>query len=204
MKRHLIYCISILCLVLSSCKKYPDTLVPENYIDAPLPLEYANRLKTVFDSSCKALEIKGSSAAVLVPNFGIWKGAYGESHKDVGITSDMIFTIGSNTKTYIAALMLKLQEKGLLNISDTIGEWIIDKPYVDGKITIKQLLNHTSGMGDFSFNPLFIEAIKSDFNRVWQPEEMFTFLNHPTLRLPEVITNILTKTPYWPALLSRR
>jgi D-alanyl-D-alanine carboxypeptidase len=128
---------------------------------------------------CTVLALKGASAAILVPNTGIWKKAYGESHAGVPINTNMIFTIGSNTKTYIATLMLKLQEKGLLNISDTIGKWIINKPYTNGKVTIKQLLNHTSGFGDFSYNPLFIEAIRNDFNRIWQPEEMYQFFQAP-------------------------
>jgi D-alanyl-D-alanine carboxypeptidase len=133
---------------------------------------------------CSALEIKGVSAAVLVPNVGIWKKAYGESHAGVPIKTDMIFTIGSNTKTYIAALILKLQEQGKLSINDSIGKWIQNKPYTNGKVTIKQLLNHTSGFGDFSYNPEFIEAIRSDFERVWQPEEMYPFFQAPYFTPP--------------------
>ncbi len=121
---------------------------------------------------------------MLVPDVGIWKKAYGESHTGVPINTNMILTIGSNTKTYIATLMLKLQEKGLLNISDTIGKWIINKPYTNGKVTIKQLLNHTSGFGDFSYNPLFIEAIRTDFYRGWQPEEMYQFFEPPYFTTP--------------------
>ncbi len=184
MKKIIISCIAVFFLVMVSCKKYPDTLIPENYVDAPLPAEYLTRLKIVLDSTCKALDIKGASVAVLVPNTGIWKAAYGESHTSVPINSDMIFTIGSNTKTYVAALMMKLHEKGLLNISDTIGKWIVNKPYVDGKITIKQLLNHTSGLGDFSYNPLFIEAIKADFYRIWQPEEAYPYFEPPYFTTP--------------------
>ena len=51
----------------------------------------------------------------------------------------MVFSIGSNTKTFTAVTILRLQEKGLLNINDTIGKWLQNIPYVSGKITIKQL-----------------------------------------------------------------
>lgn len=100
------------------------------------------------------------------------------------ITTDRTFTIGSNTKTYVALFLLKLQEQGVLSLNDTIGTWIKNKPYVNGKVTIRQLLNHTSGFGDFSYNPDFIAAIKADFNRVWQPEEMCQFFATPYFSTP--------------------
>lgn len=167
-----------------SRKKEKNNPLPDSFVNAPLSTAYTNRLHQVFDSIFSALTIKGASVAVLVPNTGIWKGTYGESHAGVPIKTDMLFTIGSNTKTYVAALMLKLQEKGMLNISDTIGKWIINKPYTNGKVTIRQLLNHSSGFGDFSYNPLFIDAIKADFTRVWQPEEMYPFFEPPYFTVP--------------------
>lgn len=179
MKKTFFSIITLTTILSVACKKEPVRIPPSSFVDAPLSVNYADRLNKVFDSVCFALDIKGVSAAVLVPDAGIWKKAYGESHPGVPINTDMIFTIGSNTKTYIATLILKLQEKGLLNISDTIGKWIIDKPFTNGKVTIKQLLNHTSGFGDFSYNPLFIDAIRNDFYRVWQPEEMYQFFEAP-------------------------
>ena len=138
----------------------------------------------MFDSTCKQLQLKGAVAAVLVPNGGLWQRAYGVSHEGMSMRTDMALTIGSNTKTYIAALALKLQEKGVLNLNDTIGKWLKNKPYVNGKVTLRQLLNHTSGFGDFSYNPDFIEAIKADFNRVWQPEEAYPYFAPPIFPIP--------------------
>jgi D-alanyl-D-alanine carboxypeptidase len=184
MKKKILLLITTGTILLSACKKDTVTIPPSNFVDAALSATYTNRLNTVFDSVCAALNIKGASSAVLVPGVGIWKKAYGESYAGVPMNTNMILTIGSNTKTYISTLMLKLQEKGMLNISDTIGKWIINKPYTNGKVTIKQLLNHTSGFGDFSYNPLFIQAIRDDFNRVWQPEEMYQFFQTPYFTTP--------------------
>lgn len=185
MKSIKIIALSLLAISLffASCDN-DDDIKPNTDENSELSAAYTNRLNTVLDSVCKVLEIKGASAAILVPNVGIWKRAYGESHAGVPITTDMSLTIGSNTKTYIATLMLKLQEQGLLNINDTIGKWIKDKPYVNGAVTIKQLLNHTSGFGDFSYNPAFIEAIRSDFNKIWKPEEMYQFFEPPYFTTP--------------------
>ncbi len=163
-----------------ACKK--DDSTPDQ--NGPLPDTYAQRLNVVFDSMCKVMNLKGASAALIIPNKGTWNQAFGESHSGVPIKTDMTFTIGSNTKTYISTLMLKLQEQGKLSMNDTIGKWIKDKPFTNGQVTIRQLLNQTSGFGDFTYNPAYIEAIKSDFNRVWYPEEMFQFFQEPYFTLP--------------------
>ncbi len=169
-------------ITLSSCKK--DTINTINEPSAPLSTAYTNRLNVVFDSACAALKIKGASASILVPNVGVWTRAYGFSHGTVPISTNMAMTIGSNTKTYIGVLMLKLQENNKLNINDTIGKWIKNKPYTNGKVTIKQLLNHTTGFGDFSYNPDFIAAIQANLTKVWDPNEVYQYFEAPYFTPP--------------------
>lgn len=178
----IIGCILFAGVIVSSCKK--DNTTSSSELTSPLPVAYANKLNTVFDSACNALNVKGASASILVPGVGIWTRAHGFSHGNVSISTNMTMTIGSNTKSYIGVLMLKLQEMNLLNINDTIGKWIKNKPYVDGKVTIKQLLNHTSGFGDFSYNPNFINAIRSDFNKIWNPNDIYQFFEPPYFTPP--------------------
>lgn len=176
-----LYCLLVTGLAVA-CRKQDD-LQPDSTTSS-LSAAYTARLNTVFDSTCKQLQLKGAVAAVLVPNGGLWQRAYGVSHEGVSMKTDMALTIGSNTKTYVATLALKLQEKGVLSLNDTIGKWLKNKPYVNGKVTLRQLLNHTSGFGDFSYNPDFIEAIKADFNRVWQPEEAYPYFAPPVFSIP--------------------
>jgi CubicO group peptidase (beta-lactamase class C family) len=63
------------------------------------------------------------------------------------IKADTLFQIGSETKSFIAAIILQLEADGLLSIEDDIGTWLPQLPAHWKKITIKQLLNHTSGLG---------------------------------------------------------
>ncbi len=137
------------------------------------------RLQQIFDSVCKANNIKGASAAVLIPNVGIWKGAYGQSHAGVPIATSMQLGIGSNTKTYIATLMLKMQENGMLDLDDTIGTWIQNLPNINGQITLRQLLSHRSGIYNFTNNPDFTTTINDDFNKVWDAEDALQFIEAP-------------------------
>ena len=143
-------------------------------LKAQLPNDLQNRLAFVLDSVCSKHNIKGASVAVLIPNNGIWKSTYGESYAGHPITSDMMFGIASNSKTYTAALMLKLQEMGKLDLDDTIGTWIHNVNNVSGQITIRQLLNHTSGLGDNDYGAEYEQKVFNDFTRIWKAEELLT------------------------------
>jgi len=58
------------------------------------------------------------------------------------------FHVGSVTKTFTAALIMQLDQEGVLSIGDPIADWI-DFPGGDG-VTIEMLLGHTSGIPDFT------------------------------------------------------
>lgn len=147
---------------------------------AQLLSSYTNRLQFVLDSVCTANKIKSASVAVLVPEGGIWKSTFGESYPGVPMQTEMLLGIGSNTKTFSSALLLKLQEAGKVSLDDTIGQWIHNKPFVDGQITIKQCLNHTSGIFSYTSFPSLNDSILADPFRVWKFEDMLDFLNAPS------------------------
>jgi D-alanyl-D-alanine carboxypeptidase len=140
----------------------------------------AERLQNVVDSVRSHWNYKGVSVSVFIPSKGSWKGTSGVSHGTVGITPGMKFAVASNTKTFIAVLMLKLQEMNILNLDDSLYKWIPNFQYVDPTITIRQLLNHTSGVFNYFNYPGFANAMLSDTGRFWTPEEILTtFLNPP-------------------------
>ncbi len=145
---------------------------------AQLNYVYNKKLNEVFDSICNKYMIKGVSSAIIVPGEGTWERTFGESHKGAPITSDMYLGIGSNTKTYIAALMLKLQEQNKLSLDDTIGTWV-QHPNIPGTITVRQLLNHTSGLYSFTFNPDMNKYILPDFTRIWPPDSVLNLVKPP-------------------------
>jgi len=143
---------------------------------------FTTRLQEVLDSTCKKYNIKGASAAVLVPGAGTWTGTYGRSYSGQPITKGMIFNIGSNTKTYTATTMLLLQEKGLVSLDDTIGKWIQNQPNISGKIKIRQLLNHTSGIYNFLENPAVNDSLLANPYKLWKPEQLLQFVLKPYFR----------------------
>jgi D-alanyl-D-alanine carboxypeptidase len=147
---------------------------------AQLAPAFANHLQYMLDSLCKKHHIKGASAAVLVPGTGIWKGATGWAQDGVPLKSDMWLPIGSNTKIFTASIILKLQEEGKLNLDDTIGKWLQGINNVKGQITIRQMLNHTSGLYNYTNNPAFFTALNSDYTHQYQPEDMLQYISTPS------------------------
>ena len=148
-------------------------------LHAQLPPAFTSRLQTVLDSMCNKYHVKGASAAIYVPGRGLWKGVHGESYAGNPVTDKMAFALNSNTKTYTAAVMLLLQEQGALQLSDTIGKWIHNKTNINGQITIRQLLNHTSGLYSYTDSAAFADSLEANFARVWQPAEMLQFVGPP-------------------------
>ncbi|WP_343558921.1 serine hydrolase domain-containing protein [Sphingobacterium sp.] len=81
----------------------------------------------------------------------IYKKAFGKANLELGVemTTANVFQIGSMTKQFTAIAILLLSKQGKLSVEDPIAKYIPDYP--NGKnITIRHLLNHTSGIKDFT------------------------------------------------------
>ena len=148
-------------------------------MQAQIAPAFTNHLQYMMDSLCKKYKIKGASMAVLIPNGGIWKGAYGEANPGEPMTTDAIMGIGSNTKTFTSSVMLRLQENGQINLDDTIGTWFPGLNNVNEQITVRQLLNHTSGLYNYTDTSAFGAMVSSDFTHVFQPEDMLPLIGPP-------------------------
>ncbi len=148
------------------------------FAHAQLPQAYIDRLQFVLDSTCTARNLKGASAAVVVPGMGVWAGVYGESYAGTPIDPTMFLGVGSNTKTYVATTLLKLQEQGLVDLDDTVGTWV-QHPNIDGAITIRQLLNHSSGLYNFTNSVAWSNAVFSDLGQIWDPQDLLQYVADP-------------------------
>lgn len=65
-------------------------------------------------------------------------------------TPDTKFRLGSLTKQFTATLVLLLQQDGKLKIQDPVSQYLTDTPKAWSKITIAELLGHTSGIPNFT------------------------------------------------------
>lgn len=78
--------------------------------------------------------------------------------------------IGSVTKTYVAAVILRLAKGGALALDDRISTWVKDVPGGD-TITIRQLLDHTSGLFNYTDDEAFMTTAFAG-ERSWSPREL--------------------------------
>ena len=105
--------------------------------------------QTTFDSLSQKSLRPGINAAVFFEDGTLWKDAYGLfSSQDSLETSDLM-GMGSITKSFVAVTLLLMQEDGLISMEDPISMYLDNYPNVDSSITIRQLLNHTSGLNDY-------------------------------------------------------
>jgi len=141
---------------------------------------WADRFQTVLDSIMAATGAKGASIAVYTPEEGIWTGVSGTSDGSTAITPDMRFGIGSNTKLFIAVVMVRLQEEGVLTLDDHLYQWLPSFQYIDSNTTIRQLLTHQSGIWDYwNDSPSIFDSIWSDTSRFWTTEEIINSIGPP-------------------------
>src|SRR5690554_2794947 len=66
------------------------------------------------------------------------------------------YRIGSISKTFTAVLALKAVEQNLISLEHTIDQWFPEVPNAE-KITVKDLLNHRSGIFNFTNDPFYLK-----------------------------------------------
>ncbi|MEQ8925164.1 MAG: serine hydrolase domain-containing protein [Fulvivirga sp.] len=83
------------------------------------------------------------------------------SYYNPNVDKQLIYGIGSTTKLLSAVLVFRLIEDNKLSLEDAITNFLDSKNSIVGleNVSIRNLLNHTSGLSDYSQNPLWIERV---------------------------------------------
>lgn len=131
------------------------------------------------NSRLQQFDVKGASAAVILPDGSVRRIVAGVSHDTVAIRPEMLFAIGSITKNVVAALTFQLAEEGVLSLDDPLDRWLPAYPHVDGSIPIRQLVAHTSGIFMFWDNPKLWEDLVTHRDSVFSPQVVLTYLKEP-------------------------
>lgn len=137
------------------------------------------RVKEALTNRLNEHDVKGASAAIILPNGDIHRICAGISTDTVPMKPHMLFAIGSITKNMVAALILQLAEEELITLDDQLCRWLPSFPHVDSTITIRQLLNHTSGLFMFWENQKLWEDLIAFRDSVFTPEAVLTYLKEP-------------------------
>lgn len=106
-------------------------------------------------------------------------------HSDRGKKTPMRFDdrmlAGSTGKTFAAATAFQLVSEGKLSLDDKVEKYLGSEPWFDRlpnshQITIRQLMNHTSGLVRYEFKKEFTDLLTADPMKVWTPEERLAYL----------------------------
>lgn len=128
------------------------------------------------DEARTALDAPGAVFGLGHPDGRVEVFASGVADLDSGraIRPDDAYFLGSVTKIYTAALILRLAEEGKLSLEDRLDRYLPDFPR-SGEITVRHLLQHTSGLRDF-FLYLYLRPSREEMieqvTRTWSQDEM--------------------------------
>jgi CubicO group peptidase (beta-lactamase class C family) len=100
-------------------------------------------------------------AAVVRGGEVLWTGARGQVD-GVAPTNDTQYRIGSITKTFIAVLVMRLRDEGLLDLNDQLDKHLAGTSF--GHLTIAQLLSHTGGLTSEAPGPWWERAPGADWS----------------------------------------
>ena len=112
------------------------------------------------------------------PAIEAFAGKVGRNAGDRPIDQDTLFHMGSTSKSFTAAVILKLEAAGKLSIDDTIGKWLPQYPAWKD-VSIRRLLNMTSGIPNYSETEFISKVWANEPNRDLAAEELVK-LAYPT------------------------
>ncbi|MFN0140489.1 MAG: serine hydrolase domain-containing protein [Pyrinomonadaceae bacterium] len=113
-------------------------------------------------------KIPGLSLAVVRDGKVIRANGYGFANLELKVpaTKDTVYEIGSISKQFAAEAVMLLVEEGKINLDDSIAKYLpANAPQIWQKITVRNLLNHTSGLKDWT------EVKEFSYRREYSPEE---------------------------------
>ncbi len=153
---------------------------------AQIPGALATQLQNVLNDGITNRGMHGNSAHLILAGGQTWTGTAGLDGQSQPMTDSTVFIAASISKLNIALVLLSMQEDGLIDLDDTWHQWLPTLNVAfDTTITIRQLLNHTSGITDYLEVPSAQAYVTSNFSTFYTPQY--------------ILENIIGSTPDFPA-----
>jgi peptidoglycan/LPS O-acetylase OafA/YrhL/CubicO group peptidase (beta-lactamase class C family) len=160
----------------------PDqpTQTPAAPTPTPLPVLEAtltNELQDLLDDFVDNGFVPGVQLSVSIPGRTTWSGASGlaDRAQDRPMRADTPVRIASVSKMFTAVVVLQLVEEGRLTLDDPIATWLPDSVPSGNRITVRQLLQHTTGLYDYLEDRNLIGEMHRNTSYVWEPQELVDY-----------------------------
>ena len=181
MARFFISVVILICIVgLSATRGGSSSIAP-----AVFSGETVQKLRQIIEKTRSDYKLPGVIAGVWIPGTGEWVHASGTADAATGrpVTISDKMRIASITKTFTATVVLQLIEEGKLTLDTTLDKFAPYAPLAD-KITVRQLLNHTSGLFTYSAGT-FTNTLLKDPKTVWTPRQLVELgISQPATNAP--------------------
>jgi D-alanyl-D-alanine carboxypeptidase len=140
-------------------------------------------LQAKLDEWHKSAKFSGATLGVTLADgtsFGLATG-YSDRVKKTPMKPGDYLLAGSVGKTYVAAVALQFVKEGKIGLDDKVGKYLGDEEWFARlpnakEITVRQLMNHTSGLVRYEFNPNFVKDLLADPYKDWKPREQVAYL----------------------------
>lgn len=138
---------------------------------APASAQPTAQLDSMIDAYAREHDFSGT---ILVQrgDRSLYRGSFGVAERAFGTPADdsTRYRVASITKLFTSVLILQLHQEGRLDVNPTIGTWLPDYPGEGAdRVTLHQLLNHTSGLENFDREQSFQEAVENGLERYQKP-----------------------------------
>ena len=106
---------------------------------------------------------------------------FSDMEKQIPLSTKHLLMQGSVGKTYVAAIAIMLIKKGKLDLDEKVSaylghhEWYLRIPNASS-ITVRQIMNHTSGVMRYEFKPDFVNDLNAMPAKEWKPEELLKYV----------------------------
>lgn len=144
-------------------------------VTAPCGADLRLRLKALLDAAVDEYRLPGLQAGIRFPDSRTVLASAGTedmARKGRPIGDDTMFRVGSTTKMFTAASILRLYERGLLSLDQSIDRWFPELPWAKS-VTVGELLGHRSGLPETLFTNFGI-LFESGLNnaKVWKAQDI--------------------------------
>ncbi|EPX58267.1 D-alanyl-D-alanine carboxypeptidase [Cystobacter fuscus DSM 2262] len=132
----------------------------------------APRLQHALEEATLAEDLPGVTVSLRLQDC-TWRGAMGDSRVEpaTGLKVEDRLRVGSITKNFVSVVALQLQAEGKLSLDAPLATWVPDFPRAD-LISVRQLLNHTSGAFNYTQSQDFLAQVEANPGKTWAAEEL--------------------------------
>ena len=151
--------------------------------DPSFSKDVQEKLDKVLADTMSEYGVPGAIVGIWVPGKGSYVVARGKADLKTGRAANSTdkFRLACITKTFTSTVILQLVDEGKIKLDDTLSKFDlgVNVPGAD-KITVRQLLNHTSGLFNFTDDPNFWIAVMSNPLKPWTSKELVEIaISHP-------------------------